>query len=281
MTKLKLLTLPIGNLQDLTVRVKEALSSPGLFLCEDTRSFKEFLQLNGLPQEGKRIISFHDQSSDSSLNEVLNLISEAGEAFFCSEAGSPVISDPAYPLLKGILEKGGEIDSFPGVSSVVVALELSGLPAVPFHFHGFLPRNTNDKKSYCKQNFYSGQTHIFFESPHRIMESLETLCELAPLDTNIVVAREMTKKFQSVLRFKSQDFQNKKSEITVKGEFVVLVNSGSEAKAENSLPIEEVRLAAKKLLESGGHPKDCSKLLALILDQSSKEIYQQLISRNK
>ena len=131
MGKIILLNTPIGNLGDLTPRVLEALTKGETFAVEDTRVFRELLNHVGISLSGKRIHSLHDQSEDSQVEKLLELLG-GGDLYVASEAGSPIVSDPAYPLVIAAYERGIEVESFSGVSSPIMALELSGLPPIPF-----------------------------------------------------------------------------------------------------------------------------------------------------
>ena len=140
--KLIFLGLPIGNLGDCTYRLMESLKHGVYFAVEDTRSFLDFLQKLDIPKEGKQITSWHDQSESDRSQWILTKLEKGETVYFASEAGSPSVSDPGYDLVN-ILRSSQvdfELDSFPGPTSVIHALELSELPPIPFHFHGFFPR---------------------------------------------------------------------------------------------------------------------------------------------
>lgn len=266
--KIILLNTPIGNLGDLTPRVLEALKSGETFAVEDTRVFRELLNHLGISVSGKRIFSLHDQSEKGQMGKLLEL-TQGGDLYVASEAGSPIVSDPAYPLVIAAYEKGVEIDSYSGISSPVMALELSGLPPIPFHFHGFLPRESGKRAKIFEQTNYG--THIFFEAPTRIEETLDELAALMP-GVEVALVRELSKKFQQVLKFKASQWGEKKQELTFKGEFVLLFHR-HEAQAQLGGELRE--LALEMLADKAG-PKTLAKLLGLILDRPTKDIYTEL-----
>ena len=138
MGNLIMVTTPIGNLDDFTKRARLALENTRVIASEDTRVTKDLLKKLGINFEEKRIESFHDHSGKSKLNLFLKFLKDEDVAIV-SDAGSPYISDPSYPLVKAAIENDVTIQTMPGVCSVIAALELSGLPATPFYFHGFLP----------------------------------------------------------------------------------------------------------------------------------------------
>ncbi|MCY4524674.1 MAG: rRNA small subunit methyltransferase 1 [Halobacteriovoraceae bacterium] len=220
MGKLILLGLPIGNLGDLTDRVKNALIEGENFVVEDTRSFGRLLSLLGIKRENKKFISFHDHSNQKKTEFLLSKLDAGETLYLASEAGSPLISDPGYPLVRKALAKGHQLESYPGISSVPVALELSGLPPLPFGFHGFLPRKKEAKKKFIS-SLPAGTTHIFFEGKSRVENSLQILSETHP-HAQVAVCRELTKKFQKTHRFLAKDLDTHLKNISLKGEFVLL-----------------------------------------------------------
>ena len=139
MAKLTLVGLPIGNAQDITKRAYSILENQKSFLVEDTRNFKSLLSHYGLDLTQYRLESFHDHNKEN-ISKLMAKMDRGEDLFLCSDAGSPVLSDPAFPLVRAALDKGHEIETIPGVSSPIVALELSGLPPHPFKFWGILPR---------------------------------------------------------------------------------------------------------------------------------------------
>lgn len=272
MGKIILLNTPIGNLGDLTPRVLDALRNGVLFAAEDTRVFKELLNHLGISLQGKKILSLHDQSSDSEVEKLIDLA--RGETLYvASEAGSPIVSDPAYPLIIKACEEGFEIDSYSGVSSVIMALELSGLPPIPFTFHGFLPREQGKKVNlFSNLNF---GTHIFFEAPTRIEDTLDLLALNFP-DFHLSLVRELSKKFQQVLRFKSSDWKVAREQLTVKGEFILLIHQSKVIQGHKQLKEQ-----AQEILDRGASPKQLAKLLSEILERPTKELYSILSRQNK
>ncbi len=273
---LTLISVPIGNLEDITIRAFNLLKNHKYFIVEDTRSFRSLLSHLKIEVKDKKIISFYDNADPNKLKTIIRELKSGIDYLFASEAGSPIISDPAYPIVQEALAADIEIKSIPGVSSLIVALELSGLPPNPFHFCGFLPRGDRDKYE-VMQSFHYG-TNIFFESPHRVQKSLSQLVNIWP-KANIVLARELTKKFETVYRFNASDFESIRESITEKGECVVLVHITREDidLMTDNIAINEIQKAAMEYLNKGGK-RSLSKLLAKILNKSSKEIYKEITS---
>jgi len=272
LSRLILLSVPIGNPDDLTLRGRKTLEEKTLFFVEDTRPFFNLLKAQKIESDEKRVYSFHEHSKESRLQFAKKLMEDGEEIVFCSDAGSPLMSDPAHPLVKSILEWGFELETIPGVSSVIAALELSGLPPYPFQFHGFLPRESQKKKNLMALMGLVGKTHVFFESPKRVNQTLEEIKTELP-DSDVAVLREITKKYQSAYRFKASDYKKDQVEINFKGEFVIVLSCiGGKDKAPILKKAEELAL---NYLESGS-VKDLSKLLGSLLDKPSKEVYGSL-----
>ncbi|MBK26330.1 MAG: 16S rRNA (cytidine(1402)-2'-O)-methyltransferase [Halobacteriovorax sp.] len=274
MAKLILITLPIGNMEDLSPRARKALEEGKHFFVEDTRVFKDRLKRADIVLEAKSLFAFHDQDR-SKVKLVLELLNKGEDVFLASDAGSPLISDPAFPLVKEVLKSEFEIETLPGPNSVVTALELSGLPPHPFHFHGFLPKEKEKRKTSFEDCTGISGTHIFFESPHRVLDSAEILSSLLP-GAEICLAKELTKTFQTVYRFKGMDWDSVKEEVVSKGEFVLLFHIESGAKKSGSKLLKQAEEVLKK-----PNNKKLSKLLSEILDKNAKELYQELEQNSK
>jgi 16S rRNA (cytidine1402-2'-O)-methyltransferase len=271
--KIILLNTPIGNLSDLTPRVRAALENGEVFAVEDTRVFKELLNHLGISVSGKKILSLHDQSEKKDIQKVIDL-AQGTDVYVASEAGSPVISDPAYPVICAAIEKGIELDSLSGVSSPIMALELSGLPPLPFQFHGFLPRESGKREKIFAG--LGGGTHIFFEAPTRIEETMDDLAKTLP-ESKVALVRELSKKFQEVKRFKAQDWSEARKDMTVKGEFVLVFHKEEKRMRD----FKELNDLAQEILANGAGPKILAKLLSSILDRPTKEIYSELTRQNR
>lgn len=273
MSNLILLTTPIGNLKDITSRALETLSQESFFAVEDTRTFRDLCNKLGVSLDAKKVTSLHDHSDPVKLDSLIEQVIQGENLVVVSEAGSPSISDPAYPLVKRAVERDIEILSAPGVSSVITALELSALPAIPFHFHGFLPREKGKKQKVFEEHGSVYGTHIYFEGVARVTETMKLICSIYP-KASFAVARELTKQFESVYRFTGEEWSFIAENMTMKGEFVLLWHNDKESNTSNRASLE----LAQEILEKGAHPKKLSKLLAEISGLSPKECYEKLQS---
>lgn len=274
MSSLFLISLPIGNLGDLTPRAKGLLETQTFFLAEDTRKFFDFMQRAGISREGKKASAFHDHTQGEDLNYWISRMNHGEDLYMVSDAGSPIVSDPAFPLVRAALDAGHQVRSVPGVSAVTVALELSGLPPHPFYFYGFLSREKEKRRNFLQSCLANKGTHIFFESPQRVEESLEDLASVAP-NVQVAVARELTKTYEEVYRFMASDFPTLKTQLTYKGEFVILFHN---KEGQSLSSPSKARDLVTEYLEGKAGPKLLAKIFAEITGESSKDIYQQLVS---
>ena len=195
---LYLVSTPIGNLGDMTFRAVEILKNVDFIACEDTRHSKVLLDHYGIK---KPLTSYHDFSEKKRAAGILEKIKNGANVALISDAGTPGIADPGYRLITGAIREGIRVEPLPGASAFLAALVISGLPTDRFVFEGFFPVKSGQKRAKLLSLKDEDRTVIFYESPHRFLKTLETLKETLG-DIEIVVARELTKKFEEVLRKK-------------------------------------------------------------------------------
>ena len=274
------LGMPIGNSEDITDRVKKSLEKGKYFFCEDTRNLRKIFSLYEISAKGKNIYSFHENSSLEILDKVEEIVKSGNDVYYCSDAGSPFVSDPGGKLADELRKREIPFVSFSGVSSIISALENSGIAFTSFKYHGFLARTRKDKLNILEKTERSGGLHVFFESPHRIIETLKVLKNEDILrHGSLFICRELTKKFQEVILTNESTIESIIDTLTVKGEFVLVFDFGEEKKYRQPDSKEFTELA-QKIIESGGKPKAVSKLVGKILDLNPKEVYES-ISFNK
>jgi len=219
---LYLVSTPIGNLSDITIRAINTLRESDYILCEDTRISKRLLDKYKI---NKPLISYFQHSKISKVNMIIELLREGKSLALISDAGTPGISDPGNKLIEQVLSQLGEqieIVPIPGASAVITALSISGLPTDKFVFYGFLPHKKG-KETILKEIIVSKYTSVFYESTHRIIKTLTKLNELG-LEKHVVVCRELTKKFETVYRGKIDSVLEQLQNDKVKGEFVVIIS---------------------------------------------------------
>ncbi len=215
---LYIVSTPIGNLEDITLRALRTLKEVDYIAAEDTRQTQKILNKYEIKT---KTISFHSYSSDEKLNKIIEILNEGKNVALVSDAGTPGISDPAYSLVKKAIQEGITVSPIPGPSSLLAALVMSGLPMDKFLYLGFLPLKKG-RQTLLKELAEEKRTLVIFESPHRILKTLENLKEYLG-NREIAVCREITKIYEEAVRGTIEqaieEFTNKKP----KGEFVLVV----------------------------------------------------------
>jgi 16S rRNA (cytidine1402-2'-O)-methyltransferase len=213
---------PIGNLGDITLRAVETLKAADRIACEDTRHSGPLLAHHGI--SGKPLVALHEHNEARRAPE-LAAAARAGELIaLISDAGMPGISDPGYRLVQACIESGTPFEVLPGPSAIITALIGSGFPCHAFRFGGFLSVKTGKRRAALLAALESGETGIFFESPHRLVSTLEILTEIDPA-ARVCVARELTKKFETYHRGVAAEMLARFQAHPPKGEIVLLVRA--------------------------------------------------------
>lgn len=224
---LYLVATPIGNLEDISQRALNILSSIDFILCEDTRESGKLLNHYGIK---KPLISFHSYSEDEKIPFVIHELKNGKTAALISDSGTPCISDPGSKLVRACIENEIEVKPIPGPNSIIAALVLSGFEIKSFYFEGFLPQKKGRRKLIEEISKRKEMT-VFFESPYRIQKLLLEMNELCP-DREIALCRELTKKFEEVIRGRVSSILKNINNLKLKGEFVVVVNSIEREKSD-------------------------------------------------
>ncbi len=267
---------PIGNLQDITLRALEVLKSVKYIACEDTRVTKKLLSHYGI--EGKKLISYHEHNEEEASEKILKILKEEDVALV-SDAGTPCISDPGYRVVKKAWENGFNVSPIPGAFAGAAALSASGLPSDKFLFLGFLPNKEKQKKELLEKYKTLEVTLIIYESPHRLLKTLQLITEVCP-ESKVVVAKELTKIHEKFIRGTSKEvykyFQDNQE--IIKGEFVILCYPEEE---KRNISEEKILEKAKKLREKGMKTKEISRTLSKETGLSKNEIYNLLLKKLK
>lgn len=264
---------PIGNLSDLSSRALEVLSSVDMVAAEDTRHSGRLLAHFNIKAS---MISVHDHNERDRCALIIRHLEEGRRIALVSDAGTPLISDPGFILVRAVREAGFRVVPIPGCSAFVTALSASGLPSDRFFFNGFLPAKSKGRLDQLKALEGETATLIFYESTHRIMDSLADMQAVFGADRYIVVARELTKTFETI---KGGTIAEINEWIAAdanqqKGEFVVLVH-GAEPVESGEVDVEALRVV--KLLAAEMPPKKAAGLAAEITGLKKNQLYQALL----
>ncbi|MFL5964110.1 MAG: 16S rRNA (cytidine(1402)-2'-O)-methyltransferase [Gaiellaceae bacterium] len=255
---------PIGNLEDITLRVLTELREADLVLAEDTRHTRGLLERHGIKA---RLLSYHEHNEAARVAELLPRL-EAGERIaLVSDAGLPGISDPGARLVRAALDAGLDVTVLPGASAVETALVVSGLAGGRYAFVGFLPRKAGELESLWRETAEWGCPIVAFESPHRLTASLRSLAAFDP-DREVAVCRELTKRFEEVARGTAAELAERLVE-PPKGELTLVVEAG----VAESDP-DAARRAVADLVEAGTPRGVAAEVVARLTDTSRNDLYR-------
>lgn len=214
---LTLVPTPVGNLGDITLRALEVLKNADAVACEDTRVSSFLLKHFGIDKPLVRL----DQHTFK--ERAAGVLERYPRLAFVTDAGTPGIQDPGEELVKMVLERGGKVEVLPGPTALIPALVLSGFPTQPFCFEGFLPRTGRERKERLEALIHRTMTSLFYESPHRLQDTLEDLSRLAGPERRVSITRELSKKFEETYRGTLEEALNHFKD-GIKGEIVVALS---------------------------------------------------------
>lgn len=271
-SKLYIVSTPIGNLEDITLRALNVLKQVDLIACEDTRTTKKLLSRY---QILKPLTSYHEHNEIEKAKELLSMLQEGHSIALVTDAGTPGVSDPGYRIVKLASENGVQIFSVPGPSAAVAALSISGLPTSSFTFLGFPPKQKKRLIEYLERIKDYPETLVFYESPRRVIKTLESMAEVFG-ERNASLGREITKMYEETLRGTVSEIATTlKSRDNLKGEFTLVIEGNSQDKGEfDSETIDDLLLYFKK---EGVSLKDAVKQVAVDSGVSKSKIYKKAL----
>ncbi len=266
---LYLVATPIGTARDITLRALDVLASADVLAAEDTRSLRKLMEIHGVPLGARRIVAYHDHSGKGARAKLLAALGDGQSVAYASEAGTPMIADPGYHLVREAQQAGYLVTSAPGPSAVITALTLGGLPTDRFTFAGFLPNARGARKKALEALRGAAGTLVFYESPKRIGAMLSDAAEILGDGRAARVCRELTKRFEEVRCGTLAELAAQMKDEAVKGEIVVLIEEG---RAEE-MSDEVLRLRLEELLERMSL-RDAADALAAESGAKRRRIYQ-------
>lgn len=265
---------PIGNISDASPRLVETLETASVIAAEDTRSVLKLANALGIRLNAK-LISLHEHNEAERLNQLVALAAE-GDVLVVSDAGMPTVSDPGFQLVRACTEAGIQVTVVPGPSAVLAALAVSGLPTDRFTFEGFLPRKAGDRKRAFTELLTETRTMVFFESPHRILDSLQDAAEIFGETRPATVSRELTKKFEHTERGTLAELiEWAKTE--PKGEMVLVIAGGAAKVAAATDLVQQVL----QLADEGLGLKAAVAEIASANGASKSELYSLALEARK
>jgi len=265
---LYIVSTPIGNLEDVTLRALRILKEVDVIAAEDTRHSLKFLNHYGIK---KRLISYWGEKEKVRAAETLQKLKDGQSVALISDAGTPGISDPGTVLIRGAIEEGIRVVPVPGPSAVITALSLSGFSTEEFTFCGFLPAKATQRRKTLERLSLEQRTLLLYEAPHRILETVVDIRETMG-ERDIVVIKELTKFFEEVLRGKTSDVLQSLEQTTIAGEYVIVLE-GRPEKAD--VTIDDAIKEVRELMRKGLGRKDAVKRTAAAYGISKKELYDR------
>lgn len=258
---------PIGNLEDMTYRAVRILKEVEWVACEDTRTTRRLLDHYGIQT---RTLSYHEHNEAARTEDLIVRLQQGENGALVSDAGTPLLSDPGYRVVRAAVEAGIKVEALPGASALLAGLVVSGLPTDQFHFGGFLPAKQGQRTRLLESLRDEPATLIFYEAPHRILESLADI-QATLGEREVVAARELTKLHEEVLRGTPAEIRAVlEARDSIRGEFVVLIAKAAEP-AHDDTPPEE---AVEALVRAGVNRMDAMKTIARQRGLSKRDVYK-------
>jgi 16S rRNA (cytidine1402-2'-O)-methyltransferase len=264
---------PIGNVEDISKRATRALAEADLVACEDTRRAGRLYERLEIPRP--RLVSYHEQNEAERARQLTVQIERGARVVLISDAGTPLISDPGYRLVRTCVDRALEVEVLPGPSAVTTALVASALPVDRWRFEGFLPRRAGE----LERVLGSPETVVAFESPRRLPASLTALAALAP-DRPAAVCRELTKLHEEIVRGTLAELARRFRD-DVKGEIVVVIAPASGAAAAGGgTDVAFAVDALRRLVQSGARPRAAASVVAALTGTRANDLYRGLTGRD-
>lgn len=277
MSKLYIVPTPIGNLKDITLRALEVLESADLIAAEDTRQSLKLLNHYNIK---KPLISYHKHNEQEKSENLIDRLKNGESIALISDAGTPGISDPGSAIIIKCIEEAIDFEVLPGATAITTALVYSGLDTTKFIFRGFLPRENKDRKPVIEELKGRRETLIFYEAPHRILDTLSFLKDNLG-NRKIALCRELTKLYEQILRMTIEEALEHYKSVEPRGEYVLIVAGKSEEEiikeAQETWENLSIEDHIKKYMDEGIDKKEAIKRVAKDRGLSKSEVYKYSI----
>lgn len=273
---LYLVATPIGAARDITLRALDILASADVLAAEDTRTLRHLMEIHGIPLNGRQVIPCHDHNEAAAAPRLLRSVAEGKSVAYASEAGTPLVSDPGFVIAREAVAQGLPVIAAPGASAVLCALAVAGLPADRFHFAGFPPATHSARLRFLEELREVQATLVLYESPKRLAASLADAATALGPGRQGAVCRELTKRFEEVIRAPLGELATTFATREVKGEIVVLIDRADLTRADSTTWEEALDRAMTTL-----SVKDAAAMVAEAFDLPRRDVYQVALARGK
>lgn len=270
---LYLCAVPIGNARDVTLRTLDILASADVIAAEDTRTARKLMDIHGISIGDRAMVAYHDHSNAAVRDRLKAAVTAGKSVAYVSEAGTPLVADPGYKLAADFRAADLPLTAAPGASAVLAALTVSGLPSDAFHFAGFLPNAAGARRTALEGLRGIDATLILYESPKRIAALVADIATTLGATRDVVICRELTKKFEEVLRGTPGELGEILSDRTLKGEIVVLIGRGGETEVSEA----DIKAALRTAMQTM-RIKDAATAVAGATGLPRRDVYQIALS---
>lgn len=264
---------PIGAARDITLRALDILAGADVLAAEDTRTLRHLMEMHGVALNGRMVLAYHDHNGDQMRPRLIEALKAGKSVAYASEAGTPLVADPGFQLARAAIDAGLTVLAAPGPSAVICALSVSGLPTDRFLFAGFLPPKSAARKSALREVALVPGSIIFYESPRRIEASLRDMIDILGPNRQAAICRELTKRFEEILRGTLGELSESLAGRDLKGEIVVVVDRADPVQAD-AQTVEDALREALKTQSS----KDAAAQVAQAFGLTRRDLYQLALS---
>jgi 16S rRNA (cytidine1402-2'-O)-methyltransferase len=269
---LHLVSTPIGAARDITLRALDILAAADVLAAEDTRTLRHLMEIHGIALNNRPLIAYHDHNGAAARPRLIAALAEGKSVAYASEAGTPLVADPGYQLARAAIAANLPVFAAPGPSAVLCALTVSGIPSDRFLFMGFLPNKSAARKSVLHEVKMVQSSLIFYESPHRVHDSVRDMRDCLGGERPAAICRELTKKFEEILRGTLAELVEALADRDIKGEVVIVVDRA----AAVAISPEDVNRALAVAMATRS-TKQAADMVALQFGLSRRDAYQMAL----
>lgn len=270
---LHMVATPIGAARDITLHALDILGAADLLAAEDTRTLRHLMEIHGIALKGRRIVAHHDHAAPGASERILKALREGQVVAYASDAGTPLISDPGFDLVRLALAEGLAVHAAPGASAVLAALTVAGLPTDRFFFAGFLPAKSAARRAELRDLAGIPGSIVFYESPRRVKACIGDMIEEYGQDRRAALCRELTKRHEEVLRGTLAELAKATAGRELKGEIVLILDRGQAEKQSEA----DVESALRQEMQDHSL-KEAVALVSARMDLPRREVYQLALS---